>query len=833
MCLLAMCYFIRWTLNFGNLNNNGSSLFRVIQITTLKKLCLVTLWLVSFCAVSQEKFTINGTVTDSNDGEALIGATVYVTEIQGGGVTNVYGFYSVTLDPGTYTVEYRYLGYQTQTKTINLTNDQRMDVELASDDVQLEEVIVTAEPEDVNVSGAEMSTAELSIETIRKIPSFLGEVDVIKSLQLLPGVSTVGEGSSGFNVRGGSVGQNLVVLDEAPIYNTSHMLGFFSVFNPDAVKDVKLYKGGIPPRFGGRIASILDIRMKEGNSKEMEVNGGVGSIFSRLAIEGPIKKDKSSFIIAGRRSYIDVLARPFTDVFDDGAALYFYDLTAKTNYNFSDKDRLYLSGYFGRDIFNFDSQQGINWGSKTLALRWNHLYNQRLFSNLTFFVSDYDYELAFGDDALDKFQWSSNITTLNFKPEFTFYINPQNELTFGGEIIGYEFQPANAQGVSLGEVTKFDLPHKHALEYAVHVGNEQKVSNKMTLLYGVRYSGYNYMGPGQYFTFRDTLAGYRPAVDQTFQAKRGETIQSYHNLEPRFSMKYNLTQTSSVKASYNRTVQYIHLISNTTASNPLDIWTPSTNNLKPQLGDQVALGYFKNFRDNDFETSVEVYYRETKNQNDYIDGAELFINEEIEADLLTGIGRAYGLELYVKKNEGRVTGWVSYTLGRTELKVDGINFRTDTENRKGNWYPARYDQRHNLKIATFYELDERTTISANFSYLSGTPTTFPTHRYEVQGMTIPENAQNTRNNLRIPSYHRMDFSITRLGRKITRKGRVRKNQDSWVITFYNLYNRKNPFSIYFAQQDERYQPGEMPVTEGRQVSILGSIVPSVTYNFHF
>jgi len=790
------------------------------------------LFVVSFLS-GQENYTINGYIADANDGESLIGATVFIREISGGNATNVYGFYSITIPPGEYTIEYRYIGYTTQIKTISLRTDQRMDVELVSDQVVLEAVVVTAEPEDVNVSGVEMSTAEMSIETIRKIPSFLGEVDVIKSLQMLPGVSSVGEGSSGFNVRGGSVGQNLVILDEAPVYNTSHMLGFFSVFNPDAVKDVKLYKGGIPPKFGGRIASILDIRMKEGNSKKMEANGGIGSIFSRLAIEGPLKKERSSFILAGRRSYIDVLAKPFTDALDGGAALYFYDLTAKANYNFSDQDRLYLSGYFGRDVFNFDESQGINWGSKTLALRWNHLYNQRLFSNLTFFVSDYDYELAFGDDNLDRFEWSSNITTLNFKSEFTYFINPESELTFGGEVIKYQFEPANAKGVSLGEVTKFDLPNKHALEYALHVGNEQKIGDKTTVLYGLRFSGYDFLGPGNYFEFGDTLAGFRPSVDRVSTAKKGVSIQNYLNLEPRVSMKYSLTTSASVKASYNRTVQYIHLISNTTASNPLDIWTPSTNNLQPQIGDQVAVGLFKNFKDNDFETSAEIYYRETQNQSDYIDGAELFINEEIEGDLLSGIGRAYGFELYAKKNEGRVTGWVSYTLAKTELKIDGVNFQENQETREGKWYPARYDQTHNLKVAAFYELNARTSLSANFSYLTGTPTTFPTHRYEVQGMTIPENANDSRNNLRIPDYHRLDFSITRQGRKVSKKGKVRKNQDSWVITFYNLYNRKNPFSIYFAQQDERYQPGELPVTEGRQVSILGSIVPSFTYNFHF
>ena len=377
---------------------------------------------------AQEKFTINGYVKDVANGESLIGATVLVKELGSGNITNVYGFYSITVPPGDYTIEYRYIGFVTQTKQISLSSNQRIDVELGEEQTQLEEVVVLAEPEDANVSSTEMSVAKLDIKTINKIPAFLGEVDVIKSIQLLPGVSSVGEGSSGFNVRGGSVGQNLVLLDEAPVYNTSHMLGFFSVFNPDAVKDIKLYKGGIPARFGGRISSVLDIRMKEGNNKDFEVNGGIGSIFSRLAVEGPIKKEKASFIVAGRRSYIDILARPFTNTFDNGAGLFFYDLTTKANYNISEKDRVYVSGYFGRDVFNFDERQGINWGSKAATFRWNHLFNERIFSNLTFYISDYDYELAFGENDRDKFEWNSNITTYDVKPEFTYFIRDDSFL---------------------------------------------------------------------------------------------------------------------------------------------------------------------------------------------------------------------------------------------------------------------------------------------------------------------------------------------------------------------------------------------------------------------
>ncbi len=795
----------------------------------------ITLLTVLACLFSnaQEKFTINGYVKDAANGEALIGATVLVKEINGGNITNVYGFYSITVPPGDYTIEYRYIGFLAQTQQITLSSNQRIDVELAEEGVQLAEVVVTAEPEDENVSSVEMSVSKMDIKTINKIPSFLGEVDVIKSIQLLPGVTSVGEGASGFNVRGGSVGQNLVLLDEAPVYNSSHMLGFFSVFNPDAVKDVKLYKGGIPARFGGRLSSVLDIRMKEGNNKKYEVNGGIGTIFSRLAIEGPIKKEKASFIIAGRRSYIDILARPFTNAFDNGAGLYFYDLTTKANYNISDKDRIYLSGYFGRDVFNFDDRQGINWGSKTATFRWNHLFNDRIFSNLTFYLSDYDYELAFGENDRDKFEWTSNITTYDIKPELTYFINTKNELTFGGEALLYRFAPADALGFSDGEIVEFNLPHKRAAEYGLYVGNQQTVSEKLTLQYGARLSGFTYLGPGSFYTFNDTIPGLRRSAVDVQRADKWEPIESYWNLEPRFSAKYQLTPTSSVKASFNRTAQYIHLVSNTTASNPLDIWTPSTNNIKPQTGIQWAAGYFRNFRDNDYEFSVEAYYKRSQNQIDYIDGAELFINELIEGDVLAGDGRAYGMEIFLKKNEGRFNGWLSYTLGRTELKIDGINFLDDLQNREGNWYPARYDQLHNFKVAGFYEINNRISLSANFTYLTGTPTTFPTHRYQIEYLTIPENSANTRNNLRIPDYHRLDLSLTILGKAINKRGKVRKNRDTLVITVYNVYNRKNPFSIYFSQGDDRFAMDEAVVTRANQVSILGAFVPSVTYNFKF
>jgi hypothetical protein len=773
---------------------------------------------------AQEKVTLSGYIFDASNGESLIGATVYVNDLGIGAVSNVYGFYSLTLPPGTYQVEYRYIGFETSTQNIDMAVSQRVDIELKGSQQLLQEIVVTDEVEDLNVSGIQMGSHGMNINTIQSIPAFMGEVDVLKTIQFLPGVSTVGEGASGFNVRGGGVGQNLVLLDEAPVYNSSHMLGFFSVFNPDAVKDIKLIKGGIPSQYGGRIASILDIRMKEGNSKELMVSGGIGSIFSRLTVEGPLKKDKASFIVAARRSYADAMAKVFTDVLDDGAALNFYDLTLKTNYNINKHNRIYLSGYFGRDQFKFDQAQGFNWGNSTGTLRWNHIFNQRLFSNFTLFFSDYDYELAFGDDELDKFDWNSRIRTFNFKPEFTYFINPENELSFGGEIINYDFEPANAIGVSNGEARDVSVQKRNGIEWALYLSNDQKLGKKLRAQYGLRYSQFMLVGPGLYYEYDNTEPGMRRRVVETFEASDGEVIQRYGNFEPRVSLNYQLNQETSIKASYNRTAQYIHLVSNTTASNPLDIWTPSTNNIRPQTADQWSLGYFRNFGENLYESSLEVYYRKSYDQIDYIDGADLLINEFIEGDLLSGDGQAYGLELLVRKNRGLFNGWISYTLARTELKIEGIN--------NNQWYPTRYDQTHNLKAVVFYEPQSRWKLSANFTLLSGTPTTFPTSRLEVQGYLIPYDYFSSRNNLRIPVFHRLDFSATLRGKKM-RKGKLRKNEDYWVFSLYNVYSRRNPFSIYFAQAEDRPIPGTPMETQATQVSIIGSIIPAVSYNFRF
>ena len=793
---------------------------KIIQILTL-------LVLFSFKSLSQDRFTLNGYITDSESGESLIGATVFINEINSGTVTNPYGFYSITLDEGNYNIDFRYIGYNTISREISLSSNTKIDIELASSDIQLESVVVSDVAEDYNISSIEMSTSKLDMSKVTEIPTFLGENDIIKAIQLLPGVSSVGEGASGFNVRGGSVGQNLVLLDEAPVYNSSHLLGFLSVFNPDAVKDLKLYKGGIPSRYGGRISSILDIRMKDGNKKKVQLSGGIGTIFSRLTLESPIVKDKSSFILALRRSYADVLAKPFlknSNFFDDGAALNFYDITAKSNFELNENNTLYISSYVGRDVFKFDARQGFNWGNRTGTVRWNHLFNDRLFSNFTAIYSNYDYQLAFGSDDRNKFEWDSNVETYNFKPEFTYFVNTNNELSIGAELINYRFEPANAIGVSDGEITDITLPDKYAFEGALYVGNEQKISS-LTLSYGLRYSLYSYYGPGDRYEFGEPIfSGDRRPLISVSKVEGRESIKNYSSLEPRLSMNILLGKSSSVKASYNRMTQYIHLLSNTAASSSLDVWTPSTNNIKPEIADAYVIGYFKNFKNNTYEASIELYYKDLQNQIDYIDGADLLINKYLEGDLLTGIGRAYGLEFLFKKNRGRFNGWLSYTIGRSELKIDGIN--------KFQWYPTRYDQTHNFKITSTYKISDRVQFSGNFVYLTGTPVTFPSSKFVIQGFVIPHNASNSRHQFRIPDYHRLDFSVTIKGRDEKKNGKARKNDSELIIGVYNVYNRRNPFSIYFSQGDgmvtDSYVPGEVT-----RLSIIGSFVPSITYNFKF
>lgn len=796
--------------------------------------CLLLLgWLVGAgVGFAQDKLTVSGYVKDAANAEGLIGVSVYVKEAGTGAVTNNYGFYAVTVPPGTYNLVVSYVGYAKQSRTVTLTDRSvKLDLELAQEGKQLQEVTVSTQRDDDNVKSVEMSVNRIDVQTIKRIPALLGEVDVIRSIQLLPGVSTVGEGATGFNVRGGSIDQNLVLLDEAPVYNSSHLFGFFSIFNPDAVKDVKLIKGGIPANYGGRIASILDVRLKEGNAKKGELNGGLGLIFSRLSYERPFLKGRGSFIVAARRSYADILAQPFLRGDLKGAQFYFYDLTAKANYRINDRNTVFLSGYFGRDVFGADF--GFNWGTTTLSARWNHVFSDKLFLNTTAYYSNYQYALNSdlnGKTPQDYFRTDSRIVDYSIKPDFSLFLG-KSTLSFGGQSILHDFQPGTATATSAGVGRTFGLNSRYGLENALYVGNEQQLTRRLQLQYGLRYSLFTYIGPGDAYTFStDGAVGTQKALVSTQTYGRGKPIQTYGNWEPRLAAKLDLDANSSVKLSYNRLAQYIHLISNTTASTPLDVWTPSTNNVKPQLADQVAGGYFRNFgksstRGSEFEASVEVYYKWLQNQIDYIDGANLILNQYLEADLLSGRGRAYGAEFYIKRNTGVVNGWISYTLAKTERQVAGIN--------NGEWYATRFDKRHTLTSVLLIDPPGRTNgssrwnFSATFTLASGTPATFPTSRFEYGGY-VPYTV-NGRNNYRIPPYHRLDLAATLQGRK--RPGK--RKDDNWVFSIYNVYARKNPFSVYFQPGNTSDKTVNPRVTEAIRYSVFATAIPSVTYNFKF
>ncbi|MEZ4900421.1 MAG: TonB-dependent receptor [Spirosomataceae bacterium] len=786
---------------------------------TLPVICL-TLFAIcgSQVVFSQEKRTISGYIKDASNGESLIGVSVYVREIGTGAVTNDYGYYALSLpNASSYTLVFNYIGYEKLEKKIELKDDTKLNIELKDESLKLQEVVITTAKEDENVTSIEMSVNKVEMKTIRQMPALLGEVDLVRSIQLLPGVTSVGEGASGFNVRGGNIDQNLVLLDEAPVFNSSHLFGFFSVFNPDAVKDVKLVKGGIPAQYGGRISSILDVRLKEGNSKKCEINGGIGTIFSRLSYEQPFAKGRGSLIAAGRRSYIDILAKPFLKGDLKGSRFNFYDFTAKANYRINDKNTVFVSGYFGRDVFGADF--GFDWGNQTATARWNHIFNNKLFMNATAFYSNYDYGLESDRNnkrkSGDKFKWTSNIQTLSVKPDFTYYLTPNNTITFGGQYLKYNTKPGTATAISNGETRNISLAPRYADESALYLGNDQKVSSWLSLQYGIRYSLFRNLAPGESYEFQEILKGERklPTEEKVFTSG---VINQYGNWEPRFSAKIELSPSASLKASYNRTVQYIHLLSNTAASSPLDVWTLSSKIIKPQIADQVALGWFQNFQDNAYEASVEVYYKDLQNQIDYVSNSDLLLNKYLEGDLLFGNGRAYGSEFYIKKNKGKLTGWLSYTLARTERQIEGIN--------NGGWFPARFDKTHNVSTVALYQLNDRWSFSANFAFNTGTPASFPTNRFEWNGWVLPHNIDNSRNASRIPSYHRLDLGATyKPKKKLFKKG-----QGEYVFSVYNAYNRRNPFSVYVRQNEDNNL-----LTEAVRYSIIGSIVPAITYNFKF
>ncbi|MFO7828983.1 MAG: TonB-dependent receptor [Bacteroidales bacterium] len=770
-------------------------------------LTFIILIIFSFTATATNRYTISGHITDEA-GEELIGATVYIKALKTGTVTNVYGFYSITIPEDNYQVIYSYVGYEPLVKNVQLNKNQRINIVLKEKTKTLDEVVITAERKDNNIAKAEMSTMKIQAKEIKKIPAFMGEVDIIKTIQLMPGVQSASEGSSGFNVRGGSADQNLILLDEATVYNASHLMGFFSVFNNDAIKDVKLYKGDIPAAYGGRLSSLLDIRMKDGNNNEFHANGGIGTVSSRLTIEGPIVKNKGSFIISGRRSYADLMLMLSSDEEVRKNQLYFYDLNLKGNYKINDKDRVYLSWYLGRDVFDYDNLFGFNWGNKTFTLRWNHLFSEKLFSNFSVILSDYDYELGQSSDA-QGFKWTSNLNDIKFKADYTYYPNTQNTIRFGAAGTFHYFNPGLAKG--LGDQTMYNelkMPESNALEWAGYLSDDWKPNEKLTINIGLRGTIFQNMGKSTVYNFDDNYE----KIDSTVYSS-GEIYHTFWGLEPRINFKYSLNNQSSIKGSYTRTKQFIHLASNSTAGSPLDIWVPSSPNVDPQTADQFAVGYFRNFFDDVMETSIEAYYKNMDNQIDFRDHAELLLNPEIEGEFRTGYAWSYGLEFLIRKQTGKFTGWISYTLSKAERKIPEIN--------KGKVYPASYDKPHNIAVVASYELLKKLNASATWVYSTGSPVTFPVGRYEYGNMIVP--VYSDRNAYRMPDYHRMDISLTyKFGVNKTRGLRSELN-----LSVYNVYNRKNAWMILFSQDED-----DPNVTIAEKVYLF-PILPSITYNFYF
>ncbi|MCD4734920.1 MAG: TonB-dependent receptor [Bacteroidales bacterium] len=756
---------------------------------------------------AKTKKTLSGYIRD-NTGEDLIGASVYIKELETGTTSNLYGFYSISLDPGTYTFIFSYVGYASHKEEVDLTKDITFDIELQSINQELEEFIVEGEAINENITQAEMSSIKMDVKTIRKIPALMGEVDLIKAIILLPGVQSIAEGSSGFSVRGGSIDQNLILLDEATVYNASHLMGFFSVFNNDAIKDVKLYKGDIPVRAGGRLSSLLDIRMKEGNTKKISGTGGIGTISSRLTLEGPIAKDKASFIVSGRRTYADLFLRLSSNPDIRDNILYFYDLNGKVNYKPDDNNRIFLSAYYGNDIFKNEGFK-MGWGNQTFTARWNHLFSKQLFSNFTLIYSNFNYNLGAPEGQPNAFEWDAKLRDYGFKSDLTYFLNTSNTLRFGFSSIYHHFEPGYARGLgSDAFFSEYEVQHDNALESGVYVSNEQKLSGNLTLKYGLRFSHFQNVGKATVYNYDDNYE----VIDSTIYSE-GEFFSPYFGLEPRIGATYVLNEVSSIKASYSRTRQYIHLARNSTAGTPFDVWFPSSPNVKPQIADQFAVGYFRNFRDHTIEASVEAYYKKIDNAVDFKDHADLLLNKQFEGELRFGEAWAYGLEFLVNFQIKKFNGWVSYTLSRTERKVETIN--------DNKIYPATWDKPHDLAVVLNYDLSKRIAIGATWVYTTGSAVTFPTGQFEYGNKITP--VFSSRNDYRMPDYHRLDVSITLKGKEKPGK----KWHGEWNLSLYNAYARKNAWVINFKQDENN------PNEKYAEMTYLFGIVPAITYNFKF
>lgn len=784
----------------------------------------ILFFLFSISLFSQEKYTVSGTVYDDLSNETLIGVSIYFPEINAGTTTNEYGFYSITIPEGTYKMQVSYLGFTTILESIDLKQKLTKNFNLKEESESLDEIVIQTDIEKLNVRSPQMSVNKLTSASIKAIPVVLGEADIIKSIILLPGVTSAGEGASGFNVRGGAADQNLILLDEAIVFNSSHLFGFFSVFNPDVIKDVKLYKGGIPAKYGGRLSSVLDIYQKEGNSKEFKVTGGVGLVSSRLLIEGPIKKEKISFLIGGRSSY----AHLFLPLFDNDNEAYFYDLNTKINYRIDDRNSVFFSGYFGKDVFGINNSFINTYGNQVANLRWNHLFSDKLFSNLSLIYSDYFYGLT-----LDfvGFEWDSGITNYNLKYDFNHYLSNEIKLSYGINNIYTRFNPGEIipSREDSGIIAE-KLIDKYANEFAAYIDAEHKINDKLTLQYGMRFSNFTRLGQDELNIYtNDNAVIYNEEFKKyesaeaigTENFKRSDAIATFSNFEPRFSLSYLLDDDTSIKMSYNRMVQYLHLLSNTASPTPLDIWTPSGKYIQPQILDQFAVGYFKSIKDGDYSLETEVFYKDIQNRIDYINGANLVANNEIETVILNGQARAYGLELLFKKNQGNFKGFVAYTLSRSEQQTLG---RSEIEPgiNSGEWYSSPFDKTHDISINASYELSKKWTFNTNFLFQTGQPTNYPVGQYAIQGINVPIYDDNRRNADRLPAYHRLDISAT----LTPDKNKNREWQGEWVFGIYNVYGRQNAASINFRRNQETMR------NEAVQTSIFG-LVPSVTYNFKF
>lgn len=785
----------------------------------------VYLWLMlclPLYITAQEKFTLSGKITDQRSNETLIGVNIIFPELQTGTVTNEYGFYSITLTKGTYNFQISYLGFNSISETITMDENKALNFKLTESTESLDEIVITENVEKLNIRKPQMSVNSLSINTIKQMPVVLGEVDVIKSITLLPGVSNAGEGSSGFNVRGGAVDQNLILLDEATIFNSSHLFGLFSVFNPDAIKDLKLYKGGIPAKYGGRVSSVLDIYQKEGNSNQFQMNGGIGIVSSRLLAEGPIIKEKGSFLFGGRSSY----AHLFFPLFDLDSKAYFYDLNTKISLNINRNNNIYLSGYFGRDVFQISDSFDNSYGNTVLNFRWNHLYSDKLFSNLSLIYSDYYYGLAL---KFVEFDWISGIKNFNLKYDLKHYISTNFKLEYGLNSLYLTFNPGEINPTTeTSGINPYDLIKKYAFENAVYLDAEHQLSSNFAISYGLRLSSFQRLGQSelniyeneQPVSFNQELQIYEKAqaigVDSY---DRSDVIKSFMNLEPRLAMAYQLNDNSSIKASYNRMSQYLHLLSNTSSPTPLDVWAPSGKYIKPQLLDQVAIGYFKTFKDNKYALEVETFYKDIKNRIDYIDGANLIANDAIEQVILNGKARAYGLEVLLRKNEGRLKGWIAYTLSKSEQQTPGRT-AIETGINDGEWYNTPYDKTHDISITSSYDLSEKWSLSSNFIFQTGQPTTFPNGQYEYNGIKIPN--YEARNSSRLTNYHRLDLSANYNPNPDSTK----RWKGEWVFGIYNVYGRKNAASIAFKENRDT------GVNEASRLALFG-MIPSISYNFKF